>query len=92
MIIPLDTSRWMPKEDQRVVQTIGCCKSNVRRESLKCGLLGYVYSIPNGFLAGTKTIPDSPSVHTYKNGDFGAQSCVTPISKVESHKLDRCSH
>lgn len=84
MIIPLDTSRWMPKEDQRVVQTIECCKSNVRRESLKCVLLGYVYTLPNSFLAGTKTIPDSTSVHTYKNGDFGAQSCVTPISKVES--------
>lgn len=59
MIIPLDTSRWMPKEDQRVVQTIECCESNVRRESLKCLLLGYVYTIQNGFLAGTKTIPES---------------------------------
>ena len=33
----------------------------------------------------------------YKNGDFGVisvteRSCVAPISKVESHIPERCSH
>ena len=43
MPIPLDTSRWISKEDQqRVVQTIECCKSKMRKESLNCVLLGYV--------------------------------------------------
>ena len=34
---------------------------------------------------------------THNNGDFGAisareRSCAAPISKVESHKSDRCSY
>ena len=38
----------------------------------------------------TKTIPQTASVHTPKNGDFGAiRSCTARISKVERNISDR---
>ena len=57
-----------------------------------------LHTIQDGFCAGTKTILDRVSVpNTHKNGDFGEisitkRSCAAPVSKVESHISDRCSH
>ena len=71
--------------------------------SRKCGVTYRVggHNIPDSFCAGTKTIPDRAShwlLFTHNNGDFGAISVTegswwaSPISKLESHKSNRCSH
>ena len=57
---------------------------------------GYVYTKPDTFCAGTKTIADKASVNTSERW-FGALSvtegsCTARISKVKSHISDRCSY
>ena len=52
-------------------------------------------TISGSFCAGTKTILDR--TFTNKSDDLGTnslseRSCSAPISKVESHVLDKCSH
>ena len=55
-------------------------------------------TIQDSFCAGTKPIPDRASLPgTHKNGYSGAisvteRSWAAPVSKVESHISNRCSH
>ena len=43
-----------------------------------------IHTIPDSFCVGMKTIPDRDSVHTEKNGDFGAISMnVAKLRRVD---------
>ena len=58
--------------------------------------LGYVYSIPDSFCAGPKTIPEG-LLFTHTNSDFGSiaiteRSRAAPIFEVKSHISNRYSH
>ena len=44
-------------------------------------ILGYVYTIPDSYCAGTKTLQDRDSF-THMSGDFGAISAVTERSSA----------
>ena len=51
--------------------------------------LCYIISIPDSSCAGTKTIPDKASVHTLKNGDFGAISVTARRSAAPTFNMLR---
>ena len=77
---------------KKITRSIRECGAN--RELM---FLGYVHTIAGSFCAGIKIILEIEPLFTHKNCDFGViyvseRSCAVPISIVESHISDRCSH
>ena len=85
----MNISRWI---DERNIKSPVSTDWSIQSISIKSHLpifIGWLLQVDRS-CAGPKTISDSTSVHTYKNGDFGpisvtARSCAAPNLKKDRH-------